>query len=408
MSAATPGWLLPLLDRRLLVLCGAGGVGKTTASAAIALEAAVRGRRVLVMTIDPAQRLAESLGLRGLGNEETLVDLGARLPGEQVRGSLRAMMLDTRAAFEELLDRAATTQEEVARVHDNPLFRLMLEQMAGVQDYLAGEKVYDTVSSGRYDLVVLDTPPTSNALDFLDAPGHLARLLDERIIRWFIPGLLDSKDARPGIIRRLLSTSTNVVKRILSRVFGRQLIDEVEAFLTAWASMRAEVRRRSLGVQELMKSPDTAFLLITATSDLGLRDVLFFHQQILERDLPFGGFVINRVHPKVPPEAADQKLRPSLIEEAGSYLEASQERAWEDDGLESLMCALQDNIHLMNRLAEQDSRLIERLLSRASCEVEPLLIPFIPEEVYDVQALRRIAGYLVPCPASTSPVYGDE
>lgn len=393
------GWLLPLLSRRLLVFCGSGGVGKTTASAAVGVEAAVRGRRVLVMTIDPARRLAESLGLSELGNEETPIDLERRLPGERVQGSLHALMLDPAAAFHDLLERIARSPEEAERVRGNRLFRLMLNQMAGVQEYLAGEKVYDAVQSGRYDLVVLDTPPTRNALDFLDSPGRIAHMLDERIVRWFLPGA-DAADppASQRLLRRLLKTSGNVVKRVLGRVFGMELMDEVESFFVAMAGLRAEFRRRSEEVRRLMSSPQTSFVLVTSTSEVGRREAVYFHQEIVQRKLPFAGFVVNRIHLPVASDGAWPEQREALQQQVRELLRQAvpgQAPPLEETELEGLVAALQQNVHDVNRLAAQDSERVRKLLADAGCDVPPLLVPLLPEEAYDLAGLRQVAAYLV-------------
>ncbi len=381
-------WLEPLLSKKLLVMTGSGGVGKTTTSSAIAIEAAVRGQRVLVMTIDPAKRLADSLGLGSLGNQETRIDLAAHLPDEDVRGTLHAMMLDTKEAFDELVDRLARSEEEAEKVRGNPLFRLMIDQMAGVQEYLAGEKVYDTVSSGRYDMVVLDTPPTRNALDFLDAPGRLASLLDERVIRWFLPELVANESgAKMGLFRRLLSSSSNVVKRILGRVFGDGLIQEVEAFLWAMGGMRQELYRRYKAVQELMRSDDTAFLLVTGPSYLGVLDALFFYREITRRHLPLAGLIVNRVHPHIEDPPRWEDLYHELSADSTSLMDP--------DELMPIVRSLARNVEVMNRLGKRDRKMIDELLQRTGCRNEPLTVPLLPEEVYDIRALRRVARHLL-------------
>jgi len=395
-------WLDTLYDHTLLVLCGSGGVGKTTTSAALAIEAAVRGQRVLVMTIDPARRLAQSLGLQELGNAETPIDLAAQLPDERVAGTLHASMLDTAAAFEELLDRLSPSPEETAKVRRNRLFRLMLGQMAGVQEYLAGEKVYDAASSGRYDLIVLDTPPTRNALDFLDSPGRIAAMLDERIVRWFLPEVAGGpvRGGNVGLLRQLVRTSGNVVKKVLGRAFGGQLMDEIEAFLGAMASMRFEFRRRSQEVQQLMSSPATAFLLVTTTSEAGAQEAAFFHGEILQRRLPFAGFVINRIHPFIDAAHAEGQLRPELVEEVRRLLGPPPRSPGEEFPLvevrydvEELVSALQQNVQLQNELAAHDRRRVAALMQLIGSRTAPVLVPLLPDEVHDLPALRTVASY---------------
>lgn len=401
MSAAQPrsSWLEPLLGRRLLVLCGAGGVGKTTTSAALAIEAAARGRRVLVMTIDPARRLADSLGLAELGNAETPIDLQPLVEaGVSVEGSLHAMMLDTQAAFRDMLVRLLDDEEQVERALSNRLSALILQQLAGVQEYLAGEKVYDATESGRYDLVVLDTPPSRNALDFLDSPERFAWLMDERIMRWFLPDLTPEGERR-GLIRRLLSSSSNVVKRILARIFGAELVDEIGAFFAVMAGMSKEIRRRALEVNRLMQSAETAFLLVTSTSEIGLRDALYFHAEIARRHLPFAGFIVNRVQPLVPAHLAREDLGPSLRREAEALLATlpptEQQTAAAEGLLDGLLRALQDSAGAAQVQAQHDQTRIEGLLRSAGCDVAPALVPLLPDEVYDLRGLRRVGRYLL-------------
>ncbi len=396
-------WIEPLLERKLLVLCGAGREGKTTTSAALANQAARRGRRVLVMTIDPARRLADSLGLAELGNAETPIDLESLgEPGRPVQGSLHAMMLDTRAAFRDMLVRLLDGAEQVERALTNRLSALILQQLAGVQEYLAGEKVYDTTESGRYDLVVLDTPPSRNALDFLDSPERFAWLMDERIMRWFLPAV-GPDGQRVGLIRRLLSSSSNVVKRILARVFGSELVEEIEAFFQVMAGMSKEIRRRSVEVTRLMQSAETAFMLVTSTSELGLRDALFFHAEIRRRHLPFAGFVVNRVQPGVASHLAAEPLGESLRAEASALLAgppglgagAAAEAGDRVADLKAVITALQRNARAADLQARHDRRRIEGLLDAARCDVPPALIPLLPDEVYDLRSLRRVGAYLL-------------
>ena len=193
-------------DRQLVVCVGSGGVGKTTTAAAIGLQAAIAGRKVLVLTIDPARRLANSLGLSRFGNDETQIDLSA-LP--EAKGELWAMMLDQQKTFDDLIERISPSEERRDAILNNRVYRATADNISGSQDYMATEMLFDVVESGRYELVVLDTPPVKNALDFLDAPGRLARFLDKRVMKWFL-----SPYDKKRVFGRLLNSTSAVDTRI--------------------------------------------------------------------------------------------------------------------------------------------------------------------------------------------------
>ena len=283
-GAALDGWLDA---RSLVVTVGSGGVGKTTSAAAIGLYAAHRGRRVMVLTIDPARRLANSLGLVAIGNSETRIDL----PAEDVAdgGELWAMMLDSRSTMDALVDRIA--EPEVAeRILGNHVYRHMADTFAGSQDYMATEKLYDLVSSERYDLVVLDTPPVKNALDFLESPGRLLNFLDEKILTWFL-----ERPARSGWGIWGLSASA-VVHRLLGRVFGDEFLDDLAVFFQDFQGLYEGFRERHGAVVSTLHSDATGFLAICAPTRSSLDVAGYFVDELSARELPLAGVVVNQVH----------------------------------------------------------------------------------------------------------------
>jgi anion-transporting ArsA/GET3 family ATPase len=283
------GWL----SRTRLVVCvGAGGVGKTTTAATFGLCGALRGRRVLVLTIDPARRLANSLGLKSIGNEETCIDLQAL--GVECTGELWAMMLDSRSTFDNLIARVATDPAARDRILNNHVYRHMADTFAGSQDYMATEKLYDIVASGKYDLVVLDTPPIKNALDFLESPGRLINFLDERVLKWFL-----QSDAGSGgglFARNLMFGTSAVVYRLLSVVFGRDFLDDLTTFFEDFQGLYQGFVQRHQAVVELFRSDSTSFVTVCAPNESSLDVAVYFQEELTRRDLPRGGVVVNQVH----------------------------------------------------------------------------------------------------------------
>jgi anion-transporting ArsA/GET3 family ATPase len=270
--------------RRLVVTVGSGGVGKTTSAAAIGLHAARRGRRAMVLTIDPARRLANSLGLSSIGNVETRIDLDA----SHGVGELWAMMLDSRSTMDGLIARIA--EPDVAeRIYANHVYRHMADTFAGSQDYMATEKLYDLITSGRYDIVVLDTPPVKNALDFLESPGRLLNFLDEKVLAWFLAPY-------DGGWTGWMWGPSAVVHRLLSHVFGRDFLDDLAVFFRDFQGLYGGFRERHEAVVDLLRDPSTGFVTICAPTRSSLDVAAYFVDELGRRGLPRSGVVVNQVH----------------------------------------------------------------------------------------------------------------
>lgn len=279
------------LDQTRLVVCvGAGGVGKTTTAAGLAVAAALRGRKVMVLTIDPARRLANSLGLASIGNEQTAIDLTPIDAGTE--GELWAMMLDSRSSFDSLISRVSPDEESRRRILDNHVYRHMADTFAGSQDYMATETLYDIVSSGEFDLVVLDTPPVKNALDFLESPGRLINFLDERVLRWF----LRPYDRNAVFASRLMMGTSAVVYRLLGYVFGRDFLDDLAHFFQDFQGLYEGFVQRNQAVMDLFRDPETSFVAICAPTETTIDVATFFEQELARRELPHVGLVVNQVH----------------------------------------------------------------------------------------------------------------
>ncbi|MFB1480651.1 ArsA family ATPase [Corallococcus sp. RDP092CA] len=276
-----------LRDKRILVLCGAGGVGKTTTAAALGVAAARAGRKVLVLTIDPARRLAEAMGLKENGAEPTPVP-PERLyaDGPRGEGRLDVWMLEPRIVFERMVRRLSATESAARAVLEHRLYRFLSELVAGVQEYAAAEALDGFLAEGHYDLIVLDTPPSRHALDFLDAPGRLSRFLDERIISLFGP------DA--GRTGRLWQGAQALVGRVLDGIFGGGFAQEMRTFVGAFGGLFAGIRVHADRLREHLSSKDAAFLLVTSPEAAALREATFFQQALQAKGLPFAGYVLNR------------------------------------------------------------------------------------------------------------------
>jgi anion-transporting ArsA/GET3 family ATPase len=348
------------LARKEVCICaGAGGVGKTTTAAAIALGMAERGKKVAVLTIDPAKRLANSLGLPELGNEERLVEA-------DVKGELWAMMLDAKRTFDELVERQAPDAATRDAVLANPIYRELSNAVAGSQEYMAMEKLYELHQEGRYDLLVLDTPPTRNALDFLDAPKKLAAFIDSRSLQFFTaPGAL-------GL--RIVGRGSGLVFSAMKRATGIDLLEDLSIFFRSFGEMTGGFRERAEHVNRLLADSRTAFVLVTSPRSDAVDAAAFFHRRLLDAGLPFAGVVANRVH--VVPEArgdVSAQLQPMVGHDLARKVAAAYADEW--------------------RAAQGDRAGLDQLKRRLGRK--PMIeIPHLDDDVHDLPGLRRMDEYL--------------
>src|SRR3954465_2855102 len=274
--------LTSLLDGKRIVICaGSGGVGKTTTAAAVALGLAERGLRVAVVTIDPARRLANALGLDELDNEPHRIPLDAD-------GELWAMMLDSKRTFDELIERLAPDARTRDEVFANRIYQQLSSAVAGSQEFTAIAKLYELDQDGGYDLLVLDTPPSRNALDFLDAPGRLTHFFQGRAIRMFL---------RPaGLGGRILGRGTGLAFSVMQRVTGVDLLRDLSVFFRSLGGMIDGFTERARRVGALLEDPATTFLIVTAPRHDPVEEAIFLPRRLSEAGMPFGGLVVNRVH----------------------------------------------------------------------------------------------------------------
>ena len=280
--------------KEIIVCAGAGGVGKTTTAAAIALRAAMEGKKTAVLTIDPARRLASSLGLKELSSEPTKVSsrkfTSAKL---EPKGSLYALMLDTKSTFDKVIMQYAPTREQADRIIANRFYRNISGTLSGTQEYMAMEKLYELHADGDYDLIVIDTPPTRNALDFLDAPRRMTDFFESRVLRWF---LLPYMKAGGGFMR-VANVAASTFLRIVKRIVGAEVLEDTAEFFNNLEGMYEGFKERAREVSRLLKSPITSFVVVTSPAEESVAEATFFASRLEEAGLPFGALVVNRVHP---------------------------------------------------------------------------------------------------------------
>ena len=393
MSEARAGLDALIEGRSLLVAIGPGGVGKTTISAAIALRAAVLGRRTLVLTIDPARRLADALGLTGLDDRIREVPLdGLREAGVTVPGSLHAAMFDNATSMDALMTRVAEDEETRTKILQNRVYRAMAGTLARSHAYLAMERLHEVMSSGDYDLVVLDTPPARNALDILDAPSRLATFLEEGVIKWFV-----RPTASKGWRARLLQGSGAAAIKLFEVVVGKQLARETVAFFEAFSTLREGFYERAEAIQRSLRAEGTSFVLVSSTDETHLEDAEALAHGVSERGVNIDAAVFNRAYTRV---ARAQPLE--IVCEAGerdvdglaARLVADEPSRREREAVRELLARL----HEVRRTASADNRralaAVERLSSQLPAEVLRVLVARLDGDIRDLPGLHAIAPYL--------------
>lgn len=361
-----------LAGKRIVIVAGSGGVGKTTTSAALAMGLAARGKRVAVVTIDPAKRLATSLGLEQLDNEPRLVD-PSRFAGHgvEMQGELWAMMLDAKRTFDDLIARLAPDAKTRDEVLSNRIYQELSGAVAGSQEFTAIAKLYELDREGGFDVLVLDTPPSRNALDFLDAPDRLTGFLEGRALRVFL--------APSGLAARVMGRGTSVVFGVLGRVTGVDLLNDLSTFFKALGGLLDGFRERAKGVKKLLADPATTFLIVTSPEREPVEEAIFFRGKLREARMPFGGLIVNRVH--VLPEG----LSPGDADTVGDELAGALGPAL----AEKVAATVRD----AELLAERDTAAIARL-RRAVDDPDPVLIPELDDDVHDVDGLALVHAHL--------------
>jgi anion-transporting ArsA/GET3 family ATPase len=360
----------------LVVCVGSGGVGKTTTAAALGVAGALRGRKVLVLTIDPARRLADALGLEAAGNEEH------QIPVAGAEGELWALMLDTRSTFDDLIRRIAPDEETRKRILENRIYQILSDGFASSQDYMATEKLYDVVAGGHYDLVVLDTPPVKNALDFLEAPGRLARFLDKHIVKWFLAPYDESR-----VFGRLLVGTSGVIFRLLGVVFGREFLGELSNFFQIFRDMYDGFRERHESVLKLFADAKTAFVVVCAPNEPSTTVAEFFETELRKRKLRLVGFIVNQVH-----EATDQEVSAhDVLGEVAAGLDGDLPQHTRA----SLLARLEAAHRRLRSVRKQERPFLDRVANFGGPGIFHCLVPRLDEPIRDLAGLLLLERHLM-------------
>jgi len=308
--------------RKVVLTVGPGGVGKTTVAAALGLSAAAKGRRVIVVTIDPSRRLAQALGLDNTGASEVVT-----VPGSEALGApLDCLLLDTRAVFDSIVRGYSKTPEAADKMLANRIYQATVQYLGGALEYAAIARVHMLVSEGKYDLIVLDTPPTANAIDFLEAPGRIGELLNNPAAKFLATS--------SRLSMRFLGLASNVMMKVLEAMGGGQFIGEIGAFLSEFGLALGEFQRRAGSVAELLVSKSTGVVLATSANDFSVREAKAFLDVLRERGLHLDGVVLNRVDRSLPPlahdavlDAAFPEVEPSALARAVETYDAAREQS---------------------------------------------------------------------------------
>ncbi|MDH6132677.1 anion-transporting ArsA/GET3 family ATPase [Kitasatospora sp. MAA4] len=369
---------------RIVVCCGSGGVGKTTTAAAIGLRAAERGRRTVVLTIDPARRLAQSMGLTELDNTPRPVKGVTGPDGPDGPGELHAMMLDMKRTFDEVVI-AHADPERARAILENPFYQSLSAGFAGTQEYMAMEKLGQLRATGAWDLIVVDTPPSRSALDFLDAPSRLGSFLDGRIIRVLMaPAKVGGRGAM-----KFLNVGVGMVTGTLGKIFGSQLLTDLQTFVAAMDSMFGGFRERADRTYQLLKAEGTAFLVVAAPERDALREAAYFVDRLAADEMPLAGLVLNRVHGTGAPQLSAERAHAAAqsLEENGAEHEPGQADA--DVLAAGLLRLHAERMEVMVR----ERRTRDRFVS-VYPDVPIVEVPALAGDVHDLDGLRLIGHRL--------------
>jgi len=373
-----------MLDgKRVCVCCGSGGVGKTTTSAAVALGMAARGARVAVVTIDPANRLANALGLEQLENEPRRVDPERLATGPiEVRGELWAMMLDPKRTFDELIERIAPDPGRAEEIKANRVYRELSTAVSGSQELTAIAKLYELDQEHQFDVLVLDTPPSRNALEFLDAPNRINSFLEGRALKAFMKPT--------GLGFRTLGRGAMPLLGGLRKITGIDLITDLTVFFQLLGDMTVDFSQRAAQVEQLLRADTTAFVLVTSAAAEPIDEAIWFGQRLANDGLPFAGVIVNRVHHDLLGDREPREVRRSLVRTLPAPLAAR----------------VAENFRDYHVLAMRDDRNLARLTSHLD-DQRLLLVPQLDDDVHDIEGLARIHRYLFASAAERERLIDD-
>ena len=368
-TASTDTLAGPVGDAQVLVVTGSGGVGKTTLAAALGLAAAHEGRRTLVLTIDPARRLAQAMGIERLSDEPSEVDTDAE-------GELWAMMLDMQTTFDRLIDRHATSKTNAKAIKENRIYKTLSSTLSGTQEYMAMERLHELHETGEWDLLIIDTPPSRSALDFLDAPKRMTSFLEGRLLRLLMkPGMAAGK--RVG---RAVNFGASTFMRVASRVTGMELLDDLAQFFKNFEGMYQGFKERAEHVLQLLQEPSSQFVVVATPEPPPLREAKFFLERLEQEGLHAAGVVINRIRPEIPDEPDDE----ALLAAADEQDDSAQGRA---------AAGTLRLLHEVRNLGHRQRRDVNAALYGVSTSTR-VEVPLLGGDVHDLAGLDEIATTL--------------
>jgi anion-transporting ArsA/GET3 family ATPase len=382
----TPSALSAALQRRVIVCAGPGGVGKTTTAAALAVLAARRGASVVALTVDPARRLADSLGIGNPGAEPRDVDPALwRLPDQPRPGRLTVMMMDTKRTFDEVVERHASSAEARDRILNNALYKHVSAQLAGAHEYMAMEKLLSIKSDPTYDLIVLDTPPTRDALDFLSAPERLVGALDSSLMTWLAQAFHPTR----GLAFNLLARGVSRVLSVMGRITGRELLEQLAAFIVDLNDLFGGFRERANAVASAFRGPEFGFVVVSSTRQNAVDESLTLARQLTREGMALDAFIVNRVQQSAG-QPAPEALASALALRLGNAPVGGE-----------LLAKIERVVTIQNDAARRDHERttdIERELSHLGAKRSPPLIalPELRGNVNGVEALTQIARAMAP------------
>jgi anion-transporting ArsA/GET3 family ATPase len=390
-----------LEEKKILVCCGGGGVGKTTAAAAIAVRAATLGHRTLVLTIDPARRLANALGVSEFGNEVREVPKEKfATAGIEPRGELHAMMLDTKRTFDELVERFSVNTDMRDAILGNPIYQQLSDTLAGSREYMAMEKLYELHTEGGFDIIVLDTPPTKHALDFLDAPDKIMDFLEGKVIHFLIKPYLMAGRIGFKVFRRGAASLFGILEKVTGMEFLRDLSD----FILSFEGMYDGFKQRAKRVKALLGREETGFILVSSPSKLVVEETVFFYDQLIGHKMHVDAVIVNKVHLPVGMDGRPHRAgagdgtgyaNPSLLSgEGGERLARRMAEAAGVQGFGTAAVKLLQNYAHHHVLADMDARNVSSLRAPVGDKAAFIEIPMLNTDVYDFEGLSQLNEYL--------------
>ena len=386
-----------LEEKKIIVCCGGGGVGKTTTAAAIAIRAAARGKRTLVLTIDPARRLADALGVTEFGNEvRTVPRRKFEKAGVPLEGELRAMMLDTKRTFDDLVERFAMNAEMRDSILENPIYQQLSDTLSGSREYMAMEKLFELHTAGEADLIVLDTPPTRHALDFLSAPDRITDFLEGKVIRWLIKPYFMAGQLGFKVFRR----GTSSVFGLLEKVTGVEFLRDLSDFILSFEGMYEGFKQRAKRVKSLLGHRDTGFLLVTSPNRQLVEETIYFYEQLVAHGMHVDAVIVNRVHPPLADRRPEGRGRGTarraalLTEDKRREIAARVAEAMDMPEFRGTAEKLLQNMSHYEAMAAMDAHNLAILEAPLAESIGVVSVPLLPTDIHDFEGLNNLNAHL--------------